>query len=191
RPGPPKIAATPPPSTWRRRPTRTWPSCGVAWWATTPCAPASKPRGWRRGPIGSCWKPTWSWWDQGREDRSSPRSSRDGRSTGCGFCDLGCRYNRKLTPLNVVLPLAARHGAQVLANCRIDELLLEKLPDDGRDGRTHRVTGVVGWLTDSRGTDRERVEIRARRVVLAAGPFSSPRILMRSHVPHVRSTKGA
>ena len=110
---------------------------------------------------------------------------------GCGFCDLGCRYNRKLTPLNVVLPLAARHGAQVLANCRIDELLLEKLPDDGRDGRTHRVTGVVGWLTDSRGTDRERVEIRARRVVLAAGPFSSPRILMRSHVPHVRSTKGA
>ena len=110
---------------------------------------------------------------------------------GCGFCDLGCRYNRKLTPLNVVLPLAARHGAQVLANCRVDELLLEKLPDDGRDGRTHRVTGIVAWLTDSRGTDRERVEIRARRVVLAAGPFASPRILMRSQVPHIRSSKGA
>ena len=39
---------------------------------------------------------------------------------GCGFCDLGCRYNRKLTPLNIVLPLAARHGAQVVANCRVD-----------------------------------------------------------------------
>ena len=110
---------------------------------------------------------------------------------GCGFCDLGCRYNRKLTPLNVVLPMAARHGAQVLANCRVDELLLEKLPDDGRDGRTHRVTGIVAWLTDSRGTDRERVEIRARRVVLAAGPFGSPRILMRSHVPQLRASKGA
>ena len=102
---------------------------------------------------------------------------------GCGFCDLGCRYNRKLTPLNVVLPLAARQGAQVVANCRVDELILEELPGDGRDGRQHRVTGVMAHLTDSRGTDRERVEIRARRVVLAAGPFSSPRILMRSIVP--------
>ena len=110
---------------------------------------------------------------------------------GCGFCDLGCRYNRKLTPLNVVLPLAAQHGAQLIANCRVDELLLEKLPDDGRDGRTHRVTGVVAWLTDSHGTNRQRVEIRARRVVLAAGPFSSPRILMRSDVPSMRASKGA
>jgi choline dehydrogenase-like flavoprotein len=110
---------------------------------------------------------------------------------GCGFCDLGCRYNRKLTPLNVVLPLAARHGAQVIANCRVDELLLEELPGDGRDGRTRRVKGVVARLTDSRGTDRQRVEIRARRVVLAAGPFASPRILMQSGVPSLRSLQGA
>jgi GMC oxidoreductase len=108
---------------------------------------------------------------------------------GCGFCDLGCRYNRKLTPLNMVLPLAARHGAQVVANCRVDELLLEEVLDDGRERHTHRVTGVLAHLTDARGRDRERVEIRARRVVLAAGPFSSPRILMRSTVPgQVRSS---
>jgi choline dehydrogenase-like flavoprotein len=110
---------------------------------------------------------------------------------GCGYCDLGCRYNRKLTPLNVVLPLAARHGAQVLANCRVDELLLEKLPDDGQGGRTHRVTGVVAHLTDTRGSSRERIEIRARRVVLAAGPFASPRILMQSGVPRLRAFKGS
>jgi choline dehydrogenase-like flavoprotein len=110
---------------------------------------------------------------------------------GCGFCDLGCRYNRKLTPLNVVLPLAARHGAQVLANCRVDELMLEPLAGDGRDGRTHRVAGVIAQLTDTRGTARERVEVRARRVVLAAGPFGSPRILMRSGVPSLRRMKGA
>jgi choline dehydrogenase-like flavoprotein len=110
---------------------------------------------------------------------------------GCGFCDLGCRYNRKLTPLNVVLPLAARHGAQVVANCRVDELMLEELPDDGRDGRRHRVTGVLAQLTDSRGTDRESLEVRARRVVLAAGPFSSSRILKQSSVPSLRSSRGA
>jgi choline dehydrogenase-like flavoprotein len=110
---------------------------------------------------------------------------------GCGFCDLGCRYNRKLTPLNVVLPVAARHGAQVVPNCRVHELLLEPLPGDGRDGRTHRVTGVVAYLTDSRGNDRRRVEIRAKRVVLAAGPFASPRILLASGVQHMRFAKGS
>jgi choline dehydrogenase-like flavoprotein len=110
---------------------------------------------------------------------------------GCGYCDLGCRYNRKLTPLNMVLPLAARHGAHVVANCRVDQLILEKLPDDGRSGRTHRVKGVVAHLTDARGTGRERVEIRASRVVLAAGPFASPRILMHSGVPHLRALKGS
>jgi hypothetical protein len=71
----------------------------------------------------------------------------------------------------------------------VDELLLEEVPDDGRERHTHRVTGVLAHLTDARGRDRERVEIRARRVVLAAGPFSSPRILMRSTVPgQVRSS---
>ena len=110
---------------------------------------------------------------------------------GCGYCDLGCRYNRKLTPLNMVLPMAARSGAQVVANCRVDELLLEQLPGDGRDGRTHRVTGVIAHLTDSRGGTRGRIEIRARRVVLAAGPFGSPRIIMRSGVPRIRAFKGA
>jgi len=110
---------------------------------------------------------------------------------GCGYCDLGCRYNRKLTPLNVVLPMAARRGAQLLPGCRVDELLLEPLPGDGRDGRTHRVAGVLAALTDARGTERQRIEIRARRVVLAAGPFGSPRILLRSGVPALRRVTGA
>jgi len=110
---------------------------------------------------------------------------------GCGYCDLGCRYNRKLTPLNMILPMAARRGAQVLANCRVEGLLLEPLPADGRGGRTRRVTGVVAALTDSRGSSQERVEIRAPRVVLAAGPFASSRILMQSGVPRLRSAKGA
>jgi choline dehydrogenase-like flavoprotein len=110
---------------------------------------------------------------------------------GCGYCDLGCRYNRKLTPLNVVLPIAARHGAQLIPSCRVDELLLERLPDDGRAGRTQRVRGVMATLTDARGTGRERIEIRARRVVLAGGPFASPRILMQSGVPRHRQAKGA
>jgi choline dehydrogenase-like flavoprotein len=110
---------------------------------------------------------------------------------GCGYCDLGCRYNRKLTPLNIVLPMAAQRGAQVIANCRVDELLLEPLPDDGRNGRTQRVTGLVAYLTDSRGSNKDRIEIRAKRVVLAAGPFGSPRILLKSGVSSLRTFKGS
>jgi choline dehydrogenase-like flavoprotein len=110
---------------------------------------------------------------------------------GCGYCDLGCRYDRKLTPLNMVLPIAARNGAQVIANCRVDELVLERIGSGGRNGRNRRVTGVRGHLTDSRGSNRQPIEVRARRVVLAAGPFSSPRILMNSNLRRVRLLKGS
>src|SRR5262249_14693868 len=64
-------------------------------------------------------------------------------------------------------------------------------PGDGHNGRRHRVIGVFAELTDSRGNDRESLEVRARRVVLAAGPFASSRILMQSEVPVLRSSKGA
>jgi choline dehydrogenase-like flavoprotein len=110
---------------------------------------------------------------------------------GCGFCDLGCRYNRKLTPLNMVLPKAARGGAQLIANCHVDELILESLPGDGVLGRTHRVTGLKATLTDRRGVPSETIEVRAKRVILAAGPFASPRILMRSKLPRIRRRKGS
>jgi len=53
------------------------------------------------------------------------------------------------------------------------------------------VSGVIAHLTDWRGAKGERVEIRARRVVLAAGPFGSPRILMRTGVPSMRAFKGS
>lgn len=109
---------------------------------------------------------------------------------GCGFCDLGCRYNRKLTPLNVVLPEAARHGAQVIANCLVKRVLWEDLPEGGPRGESKRATGVLAVMRDTRGVEGETVEVRAPRVVLAAGPFGSPRILLRSELPEVRRRSG-
>jgi choline dehydrogenase-like flavoprotein len=109
---------------------------------------------------------------------------------GCGFCDLGCRYNRKITPLNMVLPRAGRHGAQLIANCLVQDLTFEDLPEGGPRGQSKRVTGVRGVLRDGRGTELQPIEIRARRVVLAAGPFGSPRILLRSNLDRVRRRTG-
>jgi choline dehydrogenase-like flavoprotein len=109
---------------------------------------------------------------------------------GCGFCDLGCRYNRKLTPLNVVLPEAARHGAQVLADCLVKTVIFEDLPEGGPRGESKRAIGVTAVMRDRRGVEKEEVEVRAKRVVLAAGPFGSPRILLRSGLPSVRRKAG-
>lgn len=109
---------------------------------------------------------------------------------GCGFCDQGCRYNRKLTPLNVLLPKAARHGAQVIADCRVDEILLEDLAAPVA-GRSVRAVGVKATLADKRGPAQGEIEIRARRVVLCAGPLDSPRVLLRSGVDAIRRQAGA
>jgi len=109
---------------------------------------------------------------------------------GCGFCDMGCRYNRKLTPLNVLLPLAAKHGAQVIANCRVDRLILEDLDEPVR-GRGVRAVGVKATFQDKRGPSRGALEVRARRVVLCAGPLDSPRVLLRSGVDEIRTKRGA
>jgi len=109
---------------------------------------------------------------------------------GCGFCDQGCRYNRKLTPLNVLLPKAARHGAQVIANCRVDTIVLEELAEPVA-GRTVRAAGVRATLVDKRGPERGEIEVRARRVVLCAGPLDSPRVLLRSGVDAIRRKAGA
>jgi choline dehydrogenase-like flavoprotein len=110
---------------------------------------------------------------------------------GCGFCDVGCRYNRKLTPLNVLLPRAARHGAQVIANCNVDRIDFEDVPRrEQRGARGKRARAVIGRLTDGRGTAEREIEIRARRVVLSAGPMDSPRVLLRSRLDAERASKG-
>jgi choline dehydrogenase-like flavoprotein len=111
---------------------------------------------------------------------------------GCGFCDLGCRYNRKLTPLNVILPRAARHGAQLIPNCAVEKIEFEeRSPAEDSAGRDRRVRSVIAQLSDERGTPQRRIEIRAERVVLAAGPFDSPRILLRSGLDGLRTRKGS
>ena len=109
---------------------------------------------------------------------------------GCGCCDMGCRYNRKLTPLNVLLPRATRRGAQVIANCRVDEILLEDLAEPVA-GRRTRALGVSATLVDKRFPANVTLEVRARRVVLCAGPLDSPRLLLRSGVDRLRRQAGS
>lgn len=85
---------------------------------------------------------------------------------GCGSCQsLLCRHGCKRDAENACLEPALReHGATLLAGCRVLELLVE--------GR--RATGVRALLGG------RVVDLRARRVILAAGALQSPLILLRS-----------
>lgn len=41
---------------------------------------------------------------------------------GCGFCEQGCLFNKKMTPLHTYLPLAEANGAEVRAESPVDHI---------------------------------------------------------------------
>jgi choline dehydrogenase-like flavoprotein len=91
---------------------------------------------------------------------------------GCGYCNIGCRYGRKLSMLDEVLPKAqATYGAQKFRI--ISEAEATRL--HGQDGR---VTEIIVRL-------RGRRELRIRNprtVVVSAGTIASSWLLMQSGV---------
>jgi choline dehydrogenase-like flavoprotein len=86
---------------------------------------------------------------------------------GCGYCNIGCAYGRKLSMLDSVLPDAQREfGDRV-----------EVLPDfrvTGIERENGRVVAVHGEYEDG------RPRIVANAVVLAAGAIGSSWVLQRS-----------
>ena len=94
---------------------------------------------------------------------------------GCGYCNIGCHYGRKLSMLDKVLPEAQRlyrERLRILPDCAAERILV-------RDGRA---TGVRCRPRTERRRDRT-VDIRARKaVVVAAGAIHSSLLLMRSRV---------
>ncbi len=103
---------------------------------------------------------------------------------GCGYCNIGCRFGKKLSMLDGVLPEtqawadAERRsrpgfggGLEVLPDCRVTEIL----------SHANRATGVRCTL-DLPDGKREDIEISAATVVVAAGAIHSSRLLMNSGI---------
>src|SRR5229473_1689874 len=91
---------------------------------------------------------------------------------GSGVCAFGCPLDAKLGMHVTYLPLAARAGARIISGCRVDGLVV----DGGR------AVGVRGSIVDAEtgAVQRDaRFEVRARRVVLAAGAVYTPAMLLR------------
>lgn len=96
---------------------------------------------------------------------------------GCGRCNFGCPEGAKMSVDLSYLPQAARDGAQIWSDCRVDRVVTE-------GGRAVGVTGRVlnGGGRPWRRNEGGKLEVSAKRVVLAAGSYHTPLILMRSGV---------
>ncbi|MBL8601862.1 MAG: GMC family oxidoreductase [Myxococcales bacterium] len=96
---------------------------------------------------------------------------------GCGRCNFGCPEVAKLSVDVSYLPRAVAAGATVYSHTWVDRVTTAG----------GRVTGVTGRLLQGpRGEPRGRLRVRAGRVVLAAGAWHSPGVLMRSRLGHPR-----
>jgi choline dehydrogenase-like flavoprotein len=93
------------------------------------------------------------------------RHNRD-RCIACGWCNYGCRYNRKTSMLVTYIPWAEARGAQVLDRCRDVEVVA--------NGR--RANGVRF------NRDGQEETIGADRVVVCAGAIGSSGVLLRSGI---------
>jgi choline dehydrogenase-like flavoprotein len=112
------------------------------------------------------------------QNRSKPVDANIHECVGCGYCNMGCKYGKKLSMLDTVLPVtqreAGRDWLRILSGCEA-----EKFRADGK-----RVTSVVCRLKDGR-----RVRVKANTFVLSAGTVSSSIVLLRSGVGVGRAGK--
>ncbi|MFZ5757087.1 MAG: GMC family oxidoreductase N-terminal domain-containing protein [Pseudomonadota bacterium] len=97
---------------------------------------------------------------------------------GCwnlGYCGMGCPTNAKQSMLVTTIPGALAKGAQLYWRLRAERVTLQG----------DRVTGVdcVALTPDGQQPGRQRVSIRARHTVVAAGGINTPGLLLRSQLP--------
>ncbi len=90
----------------------------------------------------------------------------------CGSCPFGCRRGTKRSGIRAHLADAAAGGARIVANARVDRVLVE----------AGRVVGVEAEVAGER--EARPLVVRARTVVLAAGALRTPAILQRSGLEH-------
>lgn len=92
---------------------------------------------------------------------------------GSGYCNIGCRWGKKLSMLDTALPWAQQKGkgeVRVLAECEVERIM-------ALSGHPQHVTGLLAKFPDGRP-----LRVRANTYVLAAGAVASSYLLLRSGV---------
>jgi choline dehydrogenase-like flavoprotein len=91
---------------------------------------------------------------------------------GCGYCNIGCAYGRKLSMLDRTLPAGQRESngrLRIVADCEVQRIRT-------LSGRPQQVKGLVATLPECR-----RVRVTAQHYILSAGAVGSSYLLLRSH----------
>jgi len=100
---------------------------------------------------------------------------------GTNLCVLGCPTGAKQSTLISYLPAAVQNGAQIIANCRADKIVI----------KNGRATGVEASVVDPANHKiRHRAFIKARAVFVCGGAMHSPALLFRSGLAKRRSWIG-
>jgi choline dehydrogenase-like flavoprotein len=90
---------------------------------------------------------------------------------GSGYCNIGCKWGKKLSMLETALPWAQRDfpgRVRIVADCEVERIVT-------MSGRPKRVAGLRAKLADGRG-----INVRARKYVVSAGSVASSYLLLRS-----------
>jgi choline dehydrogenase-like flavoprotein len=93
---------------------------------------------------------------------------------GCGWCNFGCRYNRKTSMLVTYLPWAEQRGVEVIDGCR--------------DVRVVHHAGRASSVEFNHVESGAKCAIKAGKVIVCAGAIGSTEVLLRSGInPHRRT----
>ena len=92
---------------------------------------------------------------------------------GCGYCNIGCAFGKKLSMLDTALPWAQHEfpgRLRIIAECEVQRLR-------ALSGRGQRVIDARAKFPDGR-----KVTIRAKTFVVSTGAIASPYLLLRSGI---------
>lgn len=100
--------------------------------------------------------------------------------SGCGYCMLGCAYDRKNNAALTYVPRAVAAGARIIADAAAERI-------EGRPGAWR----VVCALQDASGRPTgRRAVIEAKVVLVGAGALETPALLRRSGLGNRRVGRG-
>ncbi|HEX5691364.1 MAG TPA: GMC family oxidoreductase N-terminal domain-containing protein, partial [Roseiflexaceae bacterium] len=90
---------------------------------------------------------------------------------GCGYCNIGCAYGKKLSMLDTILPWAQQKfgpdGLRILAECEVERIV-------AGGGRARSL--------ECKLSDGRKLRVNANTVVVSAGAVASSWLLMNSNL---------
>lgn len=87
---------------------------------------------------------------------------------GCGYCNVGCRYGRKLDASMTWVPMAQRRGCEIVTEAEAIRLEYER--------------GAVKSVLCEDLRDGSRFRVFAKRFVCAGGAINTPELLLKSRI---------